>query len=788
MPREDRIPLADVPVAPLRILLLEDSSADAELLVAMLEEELPGAAVRVATSVAEAVPLLAERLDLVITDLSLPDAEGLESLVAVLAARPDLAVVVLTSRQDHQLALQALSAGAEDYLVKGTQNARGVATAVLYAAQRRQTDEKAHRYERVALSLLDAMEATTCAVDAEGRITAVNRAWRAFAADNDGDDRVCAGVGLDYLETCQSLTGADAAGAAAVAAGLRAVLTGRASRFEHEYPCDSPTERRWFSVRINPLPEAGAVLSHLDVSEAKRAELAIVHAGLHDPLTELPNRHLLTDRLDQALARGRRTGSWVAVAFLDLDQFKHVNDRLGHAAGDALLRQVAQRLGSVVREGDTLSRFSGDEFVVVWPDLEAESSVVELSGRLTGCFEAPFVLGGTSLVVSASVGICVGRAPQTGQELLLAADAAMYDAKHHGRGRTRMYTAELRADAEQRVQVEAELRLALERDELLLHYQPVVDLGRRAVVGVEALVRWQHPDGLRSPDTFVPVAEATGLVVPLGTWVLREACRQTAAWDAEDLRLQVAVNFSTRQIGQPGLVELLAETLAATGLSPHRLLVEVTESTVMEDAERAQVVLAGIEALGVGMAIDDFGTGYSSLVYLKRYPIVALKVDRSFVAGMGISSEDDAIVASVVSLARAVGAVCIAEGVETVEQHVALVALGCDFAQGYLYSRPVPADRLPDALRQVDRVLRDVSEARRRSPGPAPRRVPPPVLRRIAELQAAGGSLHTVAAALNSEHVPNPYGRRWHPTLVAKVVAERSSGKQAGPARAGAGG
>ena len=771
----DRFTLPPIDEPVLRILLVEDSRADADLLVAMLEDELPTAVVSVTSSVAEAVPLLAGPLDIAITDLSLPDAEGLEALVAILAARPDIAVVVMTGRQDRELALRALSAGAEDCLVKGAHDARGIATAVLYAAQRRGAELKAHRYERLALSLLDAMEASTCAVDDAGTIIAVNRSWRDFAV-RGGADAEATGVGRNYFEVCAGALGADAHVAADVAVGLRAVLEGRLARYECDYPCHGPDQERWLSLRINPLPDSGAVLSHVDVSEAKRSELALTHLGLHDPLTDLPNRTLLYDRLTQALAWAGRSGADVAVAFLDVDQFKRVNDSLGHPAGDELLRAIGQRLRPHLREGDTLARFAGDEFVVVWPSVSGAEEAELLAGRLTDALIEPFALAlagaSVTVTVTASVGIAVGCAPQTAEELVLAADAAMYDAKSRGRGRTRVYSAELRAGVDRRLRIEAELREALRNGDFVLHYQPVVDLHRGEVTGVEALVRWMHADGLRPPDAFIPVAEATGLIVPLGTWVLGEACRQGAAWSGQGLDLLMAVNFSTRQISDPQVIRSISAALTASGLPPGRLLAEVTESTVMEDAELAQVALKQIADLGVGVAIDDFGTGYSSLLYLKRYPIGALKIDKHFVAGMGVNDDDDAIVTSIIALARAVGAVCIAEGVETREQHAALLALGCDYAQGYLFGRPGPAAEVPQALEHCRTVLAlPVVRAPRRVRAARPV-LQGPLLQRIAELHGAGGSLHTIAAALNAEDRLHPSGRRWHSSSVAKVVAD----------------
>jgi diguanylate cyclase (GGDEF)-like protein len=708
---EQATPTAETPFAlparpeqPLHILLVEDSVADADLLIAMLEDELHGVIVTVCKTVSEALRLLADAVDIVITDLSLPDAEGLQALSAILTARPDTAVVVMTGRKDHGLALQALSEGAEDYLVKGSHDARAIATAVLFATQRRLANTEAHRYERLARSLLDAMEASTCAVDGDGTIIAVNQAWHGFAEQNGGS-RELTGVGMNYFDVCARAQGFDSETGAAVAQGLRQVLDGSMARFERDYACHGPTEERWLSVRVNPLREAGAVLSHIDMTVSKRAEQALAHLTLHDPLTNLPNRQLLEDRLAQALAWAGREDRSIAVAFLDVDEFKRVNDTLGHAAGDELLQVVATRLSRSVRDGDTVARVAGNEFAVVWPGIESASHAQRLAQRLSDSFSEPLSIGADEVAVTASIGVVLGQSPDSPEGLLMNADAAMFDAKRGGRGRLRMYSEDLREDMDGRLRIEAELRAGLEHGEFVLYYQPVIDLQARAVTGVEALVRWEHPLGLRMPDSFIPVAEATGLIVPLGDWVLESACRQGAEWAAKGIDLQIAVNFSARQVGHPDVITGIERALDVSGMDPRQLIAEVTESSVLEDTEVARTVFARISDFGATVAIDDFGTGYSSLVYLKRYKIGALKVDRQFVAGLGVSAEDDAIVASVITLARAVGAVCIAEGVETVEQYAALGQLGCEFAQGYLFARPVPSRHLPEALQACHALL-----------------------------------------------------------------------------------
>lgn len=755
----------------LRVLVVEDSAPDAELLAAMLEIELPTATVTVARSLAEAHRLLTPEIDAVITDLSLPDAEGLRAPAALRAATASAAVLVMTGRSERATGLAAMAAGADDYLVKGAHDSRAIATAVLYAVQRRRLERHTRRLEGLALSLLEAMEAPTCAVDAQGTIVAVNRAWNDFAPSLAADN-VPVGVGDSYFAVSDRTRFADPSSQVAVRTGLLRLLHGQAERFQWDYAVPMADEQRWFSLRVNRLPETeGAVLTHVDVTAAKRTEQELAHQTLHDPLTNLPNRTLLNDRLTQALAWAARRELEVGVAFLDLDQFKRVNDSLGHHAGDALLVAAADRLRSRLRADDTLARFAGDEFVVVWPGLAHAGEAESLAARLRAAFDEPFVLDGTTITVSSSVGIAVGAAPQTADELLLAADMAMYDAKGRGRGRTGVYTRELRESAESRLRIEAELRDALVRKEFVLDFQPVVDLHLGIVRGVEALVRWEHPEGRRMPDSFIPVAEYSGLIVPLGAWVLQEACRQGAAWSANGLELDIAVNLSMRQISHPDLLPTIREALRASGLSAQRLLLEVTESAMLEDAEAAQVVLAQMADLGVQLAIDDFGTGYSSLLYLKRYPIGALKIDRSFVAGMGSNPDDDAIVTSVVSLARAVGSVCIAEGVETDAQHQALRALGCDYAQGYLFGRPVPGSLIPDAVRDCERRLAQPSAPSGRGDVEVTPGVDATVLDRIQDLHAAGASLHTIAAALNREGAPSPHALRWHSAAVAQVIA-----------------
>ena len=436
----------------------------------------------------------------------------------------------------------------------------------------------------------------------------------------------------------------------------------------------------------------GIVGNIRDITERREGELELQRRATTDDLTGLANRIELTERLEQRIA-GSSTER-ATVVFLDLDEFKLVNDSLGHTFGDALLRQVATRLRSLVRGRDLIARFGGDEFVVLCEGGDERAPAL-LAERLLGAFDAPFIVGGEPLQMSASIGVATSP-PHDAETLLRRADAAMYRAKELGRNRVEHFDESLAEQSTSVLRLRSEMRLGLEQDQFVLHYQPIVDLATETVVGMEALLRWVHPvRGVVPPLDFIPEAEHSGLIAPLGAWVMRTACLEAATWPAP---MHVAVNLSVRQLADHGIVDTVADALAASGLDPSALVLEVTESALMANAETALVVLNELKALGIRLAIDDFGTGYSSLIYLKRMPVDTLKVDRSFVDGLGDDAEDSAIVASVIGLAHAVGLRAVAEGVETRAQQQHLLELGCDLAQGYLWSRPVPAAEIPALL------------------------------------------------------------------------------------------
>lgn len=436
-----------------------------------------------------------------------------------------------------------------------------------------------------------------------------------------------------------------------------------------------------------------------DIGAEHAAEEALAHAYLHDPLTGLPNRTLFTYRLAYALARGQRHAGSVAVLVIDLDRFKAINDALGHEVGDEVLVEVASRLQDADGVADVIARLGGDDFLVLFDGDGAEELAQAFSERVLQALAQPIAVGESEVFVTASIGI----ASTTGSvaeatPLLSNADSAMYQAKQRGGGVFHVFGEALRVEVLDRMSTEHSLHRALERRELRLHYQPVVDVAARQPVAVEALLRWQHPDqGLVGPNRFIPVAEESGLIIPIGTWVLREACAQLRAWRAAaglggapgDTTIEV--NLSARQIDHAGLVDTVAGILAATGVPPANLTLEITESALMKDAAAALTVLRALKELGVTLAIDDFGTGYSSLSYLQRFPLDILKIDKSFVDDLGIDPGGTEIVGAIVNLAHSLGMQVIAEGVETELQLEQLRLLSCDLAQGFLFSRPVPA-------------------------------------------------------------------------------------------------
>jgi diguanylate cyclase (GGDEF)-like protein/PAS domain S-box-containing protein len=560
--------------------------------------------------------------------------------------------------------------------------------------------------ERVSRSVLESIPGPTAVLDANGTISMVNRAWHDYMRTAGGQVEHC-GVGSDYMALCDRAASRGVDGAAEVSAGVRAVLAGAHESFQLDYPASGPDDDRWFSMDVSPMrtETGGAVVLHSDITDRKRYEEQLQHQALHDPLTGLPNRALLSDRLSGAIGRAQRDGNKVGVLLLDVDGFKVVNDALGHAAGDELLMSMSSRLAALVRPGDTVARLGGDEFVVLCEALGGSDEAAVVADRVvTGLARPVRQRDGGELSTTVSIGVAIGDGSTSADALLRDADAAMYHAKERGRNRFEMFATGFGERAFARLTLEETLKRAIENDEFRLLYQPIVELRSGVCVGMEALLRWVHPvRGILAPDEFLLVAEESGLIVPIGDWVLHEACRQRRRWQqshSDAHPLPISVNVSAQQMKRPRFAQEVAAAIADAGITSLELVLELTERTLMD---ASVIPTAGqLHEIGVLLAVDDFGVGYSSLSYLKTLPIDQLKIDQSFIAEFGRNPVDTAIVSAIVSMTRALGIVALAEGVETPKQRDELLALGCELAQGFFYARPALPEQLDSFLRGVD--------------------------------------------------------------------------------------
>jgi len=501
--------------------------------------------------------------------------------------------------------------------------------------------------------------------------------------------------------------------AAAVATGLRSAVTfpvvdgsGTVALVEFlseqvDRPDEAVLDMAWAAVG-----QLGGVADRLSAAaaevERKRLEGQLASQALHDRLTGLPNRVLLRDRVEHAMARSGREGSSVALLVADVDRFKVVNESVGHEGGDRLLVAVGERLADILRPGDTVARMGGDEFALLCEEVASSDEAAGIAARVLEAFEKPFRVKGADMSVTASVGVAVGGRDVVDAELLLRnADVAMYRAKDRGRDRLEVFDESMLAHGGERLSVENDLRRAISQGQLRLYYQPIVHIETGVIAGFEALVRWQHPvRGLLPPIEFIPAAEETGLIVPLGRHVLQEACRQAATWQASHPAeaLRVSVNVSARQLAQPGWSDEVAQILAESCLEPRQLVLEITESVLMADTDASALRLEELRRLGVRIAIDDFGTGYSSLVYLRRLPVDVLKIDKSFIDGVAEGPHESALARAVVKLASTLRLEAVAEGITTRKQLSQLRRLHCPYGQGYFFSRPQPTAALPGLL------------------------------------------------------------------------------------------
>jgi len=564
--------------------------------------------------------------------------------------------------------------------------------------------EEHTRFQQFLQSTLDSLSIRIAILDATGTVLAVNAAWNRFGGV-DPLAGLC-NVGENYLVACES-SGEDAA-----AEGIREVMSGRRDEYTREYPSRSPDCRRWFYARVTRFADADSVrvvVAHEDVTPRKVAEEQLLHEAYHDALTGLPNRTLFSDRLARAVSHAKWSAGYrFAVLFLDLDEFKVVNDSLGHTAGDQLLMGIARRIEGCLRKCDTVARLGGDEFAILVNGVDDVIDALHLVERVQNALNAPFMLGGHEVFTTASIGIAASD-PRYDRpvEMIRDADTAVHQAKALGKARSVVFNQEMHVSVVNRLRLETDLRRGLERQEFWVAYQPIVELEGGRVSGFEALARWQHPErGPVAPTEFIPAAEASGLIVPLDLLVIREACRQVRAWHDEfpgANPLTLSVNLSCKQFAHPTLVDHVDSILADTGIDPKRLRMEITESAIVARPEAAAAKLRQLRQRGITLSMDDFGTGYSSLSYLHQFPFDMLKIDRSFVSRIGRNGENSEIAAAIVALAQGLGMKVVAEGVETPEQAEQLRTLGCHYGQGYHFAKPLGAPAAADLLaRAVD--------------------------------------------------------------------------------------
>jgi diguanylate cyclase (GGDEF)-like protein/PAS domain S-box-containing protein len=600
-------------------------------------------------------------------------------------------LVVLTGLDDESLAAQALQVGAQDYLIKGQIETRGLLRALRYAVERKSMEEALFvEKERAQVTLNCIGDAVIC-TDITGNVTFLNlvaekmTGWLRNEAAGRPMPEVFRILDSATHETTPDPMELSAQGDCTVHLPTDCILVRRDGS-------EIPIEDSVATIHDREGHATGAVIVFRDVSASRAMALQMAHSAEHDFLTGMPNRMLLNDRVSQAIGYAQRHRRKIAVLFLDLDGFKHINDSLGHPTGDKLLQSIAKRLVACVRGSDTVSRQGGDEFVVLLTEVAQPQDAAITARRMLHTVAQAHSINLHELHVTTSIGVSVY--PDDGldaETLIKNADTAMYQAKENGRQSYQFFKPAMNVRAVERQSIEESLRRALERDEFLVHYQPKVNLTTGEISGAEALIRWRHPvRGMVPPSDFIPIAEDCGLILPIGNWVLREACKQAQAWMAAGLPLaSMAVNISAMEFRDESFLDGVFRILHETGLDPGALELELTESVLMKRAESTESILKALRAGGVQLAVDDFGTGYSSLSYLRKFPIDALKIDQSFVRQITTAPDETTIVTAVISMGRSMKLRVIAEGVETREELTFLQAHHCDEAQGYYFSRPV---------------------------------------------------------------------------------------------------
>lgn len=684
---------------PLQLLLVEDSQDDADLLaIALRRGGLNAEIKRVDTAVEFRSALKERHWDVILSDVNMP---GFAAEVA-LKITDEMAVtspfIVVSGHLNTEDAVAMMRAGAEDF-VKKDDMARlvpAVERALRDAALLEAKKQSAIQIRKLSQAV-EQSPGGVVILDCHGHIEYLNAAFGQMI-DSSAEDVL--GESFYNLLSKNSPT-------------HRTQQIQRALEIGGHWRGEVHTRRHddsaiWLYLSLSPMLNEQGVIEHYlvmleDISVRKEYEQKLMRQASYDELTKLPNRLLAFDRISVALADARRNHTKAALFFVDLDNFKNVNDTLGHFAGDALLVEAATRLQACLRETTTLARFGGDEFLIVMPDLESANNAHLVAQRVLKALQLPFYIQGRELFVTASIGITLY--PDDGdntQALLQNADAAMYRSKDIGRNSYSFFTKEMNQQVSQRLGIETQLRRALSQQEFHMVYQPVMDAARQEMVAVEALIRWNNKElGIVPPDRFIPIAEETGLIVPIGEWVLRESMRQLRQWQCEyGVPLRLAVNVSARQFQGEGLLPVIREVLDETGFPPELLELEITERLILNETAGNSEQLMRIHKMGVSLSVDDFGTGFSALSYLKRFPFRVLKIDRSFIRDICTDQGDASLTKAIIAMAHGLGLHVIAEGVEEVEQQQFLMANQCDMLQGYLYSKPLPAAEFELFLQQ----------------------------------------------------------------------------------------
>lgn len=636
-----------------------------------------------------------EEHDICLLDYRLGERSGLELLREASERGYKVPIILLTGQGDREVDLEAMQSGAAGYLDKGQLDPPLLERSIRYAfAQRLKTLAESEQRFR---SLVQNGSDLIAVVDVEGTVSYLSPSIKRLLGYRPHD--LIGRTLFEYLHPEDLERVQNVFGEIIARPGVSEPVEVRGRHADGSWRDIEATANN----RLKDPVVRGIVINARDIVERKALEDKLAYQATHDPLTDLPNRLLFMDRLRGAIDRAHRQRENFALLFMDLDNFKVINDSLGHQAGDELLVAVAERFRERLRAAYAVARLGGDEFTVLIEGIADIGDATRTAELIRKCLDPPFRIRRGDFFITCSIGIVLGTpAYSSSEDLLRNADIAMYKAKNSGKGRYEVFDPSMSATAMERLKLERDLRLALDRGELRIYYQPMMLVRSGRIAAVEALVRWEHPErSLMSPTDFIPLAEETGLIVPLGRWVLREACRQMEECQEcypGDPALSVSVNLSSRQFQPPTLVEEISEALQETGLSAHSLTLEITESAVQHDTESAIDTLRKLKGLGVKLAIDDFGTGYSSLSYLKRFPVDALKIDKSFVSGLGEGIEDLAIVRAIVDLAHTLGMHAIAEGVETAEQLAQLQEMGCDLAQGYYFARPLSGKEMSTFL------------------------------------------------------------------------------------------